>query len=39
MMTLLVAPAGGVAGAMGAMALALLAVTTLVLLLAHRRTR
>ena len=38
MMTLLVAPAGGVAGAMGAMALGLLAMTALVLLLG-RRTR
>jgi hypothetical protein len=39
MMTLLVAPAGGVAGAMGTMALGLLAVTALILLLARRTTR
>jgi len=39
MMTLLVVPAGGVAGAMGTMALGLLAVTALILLLARRTTR
>lgn len=36
MMTLLVAPAGGVAGAMGAMTVGLLAMTALVLRLGHR---
>jgi hypothetical protein len=39
MMTLLVAPAGGVAGAMGTIALGLLVVTALVLFLARRATR
>ena len=39
MMTLLVVPAGGVAGAMGTMALGLFAVTTLILLLARRTPR
>jgi hypothetical protein len=38
MVTFLVVPAGGVAGAMGTMALGLLAVTALVLLLARRTT-
>jgi hypothetical protein len=39
MMTLLVVPVDGVAGAMGTMALGLLAVTALVLLLARRTAR